>query len=248
MKLYYYIFISISVISCISLVGVLSFFLSKKKLENTLVFLVSFSAGSLLGDCFIHILPEIIKINGFNTWPIVSVLGGILVFFILEKFIYWRHCHIPTSEEHPHPIVFMNIVGDSLHNFIDGMAIAGSYLLNPSLGITTTIAVIFHEIPQEIGDFGVLLFGGFTRAKALLQNFISSISAFFGAFLVLLIKDSYQNFLPLLMSFTAGNFIYIAGVDLLPELKKETELYKSFIQLIGFILGMGVMFLLIYIE
>ncbi len=243
MKLYY-IFFSILTVSLISLIGILSIIINKKIIENILVFLVSFSAGSLLGDCFIHILPEIVKTINFGKTVSLLILSGILVFFILEKFIYWRHCHVPTSEGHPHPIIFMNLIGDGLHNFIDGMFIAASYLIDINIGITTTIAVIFHEIPQEIGDFGVLLYGGFSISKALLFNLFSSLTAFLGALLVLWLGKTYDNLSFYLLAFTAGSFIYIAGVDLLPELKKETKLSKSFLQFVGFTLGMGIMLML----
>ncbi|MBI4650695.1 ZIP family metal transporter [Candidatus Desantisbacteria bacterium] len=242
------IFLSILTVSLISLIGIASFIINKKNMEMTLIFLVSFSAGSLLGDCFIHILPEIIKKINFGLAPALLILCGILLFFILEKFIFWRHCHVPTSSGHPHPIVLMNLVGDGLHNFIDGMVIAGSYLLNTHIGLTTTIAIIFHEIPQEIGDFGVLIYGGFTKKKALFFNFLSSLTAFLGAGFVLILKDSYQDFSTLIMAFTVGGFIYIAGVDLLPELKKETELNKSLLQMVSFILGMGIMVFFVYME
>ncbi|MBI5417487.1 ZIP family metal transporter [Candidatus Poribacteria bacterium] len=244
----HYIFLSILAVSSISLIGIVSLVINQKKLEDILLFLVSFSAGALLGDCFIHILPEIVSNIGFNIITALLILCGILVFLVLEKFIYWRHCHVPTSEGHPHPIVFMNLVGDGLHNFIDGMAIAASYLVSINLGITTTIAVIFHEIPQEMGDFGVLVYGGFSKLKALTYNLICSLTAFLGAISVIWAGDINQNFSFSLMAFSAGSFIYIAGVDLLPELKKETELMKSIIQLIGFISGIGIMLLLYFIN
>ena len=170
------------------------------------------------------------------------------MFFALEKFISWRHCHIPTSKEHPHPVVWMNLVGDGLHNFTDGMIIAASFLVNIPLGITTSLAVILHEIPQEIGDFGVLIHGGFSKNKALVFNFLSGLMAIGGAVLTLFLGTRFVQPVRLLIPFTAGSFIYIAGSDLIPELHKETNLKKSAFQLLGLILGIGVMLSLLLIE
>lgn len=245
---WFYTLLSVFIVSLISLVGVLAVALSKKFLETTLLFLVSFAAGGLLGDAFLHLLPEIIEGKNLTTFSAVLILAGILVFFVLEKFIAWRHCHVPTSENHPHPVVFMNLIGDALHNFIDGAVIAASFLISLPLGIATAIAVIFHEIPQEIGDFGVLLHGGFGRQRALLFNFISSLTAFGGALIILVIGRQNMNVMPYLVAMTAGGFIYIAGSDLIPLLHKETEIKKSLVQFLGLISGIGIMLLLNFIE
>lgn len=222
--------------------------LKKEKLKKILLFLVSFAAGGLLGGAFLHLLPEAVEETGFNLEISLAILIGLLAFFVLEKFISWRHCHIPTSKEHPHPLAFMNLVGDGFHNLTDGVVIAASFLTNPTLGIATTLAVIFHEIPQEIGDFGVLIHGGFTRKKALVFNFISALMAVTGAILTLFLGIKFTNLVQFLIPFTAGGFIYIAGSDLIPELHKETNLAKSLVQMIGLILGIGVMLILLFIE
>lgn len=227
-----YIFISILIISLISLIGVLTLKFSKK----AIIFLVSFSAGVLLGESFLHILPEIVEINNsYIIWMLV--LSGIIFFFILEKIIFWRHCHIPTSHKHPHPIGIMNLVGDGIHNFIDGAIIAGAYLLNFELGIATTIAVMAHEIPQEIGDFGVLVHAGYSRGKALFFNFCTSIISIFGAILIFLIGSRLENIFIYILAIAAGGFIYIATVDLMPELKKESHTLASLGQLLSIIGG-----------
>ena len=155
---------------------------------------------------------------------------------------------MPTTEDHPHPLALMNIVGDATHNFIDGLIIAGSYLVSIPVGIATTLAVIFHEIPQEIGDFGVLLHGGFSKQKALMFNFLSALTAILGAVVALLISSFVENITIFLAPFAAGIFIYIAGTDLIPELHKEVEVKKSFIQLLWFVLGIGVMLALLLLE
>lgn len=243
-----YSIISVIIVSLISLIGILTLTVNEKRLTKILLFLISFSAGALLGDAFIHLLPETVEKYGFSLNVSLYFLSGILIFFILEKFIQWRHCHIPTSEKHPHPYAFMNLIGDGMHNLLDGMVIAGSYLASIPLGIATTVAVIFHEIPQEIGDFSVLLHGGFSKAKALFFNFLSALTAIIGAVIVLLIGINIDNFLIFILPFTAGGFVYIASSDLIPELHKETDIKKSTLQLFGIILGIAVMVALLFIE
>ncbi|HPV66526.1 MAG TPA: ZIP family metal transporter [archaeon] len=241
-----YSLISILIISTISIIGITVFFTNEKKLPNILLFLISFSAGALLGDAFIHLLPEAMD-SGINHVPI-AVISGILAFFVLEKFVQWRHCHQPTSKEHPHPLATMNLVGDAFHNFLDGVIIATSYVVSIPLGIATTVAVLLHEIPQEIGDFGVLVYAGYSKKKALLMNFIISLTALLGGIVGLLLSKSITSFSGIMIAFTAGGFIYIATADLIPEMKKETNFKKTSIQLIGLLLGIGVMLLMILLE
>jgi zinc and cadmium transporter len=243
-----YSIISVILVSLFSFTGVLFLAFKKEKLSKLLLFLVSLAAGGLLGDAFLHLLPEAIEETGFTLEISLAILIGILAFFALEKFISWRHCHIPTSKEHPHPVVFMNLLGDGLHNFIDGMIITASFLVSFPLGMATSLAVILHEIPQEMGDFGVLIHGGFTRQKALAFNFVSGLMAIGGAILTLFLGTRLTEFTQLLIPFTAGSFLYIAGSDLIPELHKETNLKKSGFQLLGLILGIGIMMLLLLVE
>lgn len=239
---------SVLLVSIISFVGLFTFALRENTLEKILLFLVSFSAGALFGDAFIHLLPEAVSNYGFTVGVSLSLILGIAVFFILEKFVHWRHCHIPTSERHPHPLAFMNLVGDGVHNFIDGIVIAGSYLASIPVGFATTIAVVLHEIPQEIGDFGVLLHAGFSKKKALFFNFLSALTAVAGAAITLIIGDAMADVTYFLIPFAAGGFIYIAGSDLIPELHKETEPKKSAAQLISFVAGVLVMVALLAVE
>ena len=243
-----YTIISILVVSLISLVGISLLSLKAAKLEKIIVYMISFSAGALLGDAFIHLIPEAVEENGFSIFVSISILSGIAFSFVAEKIIHWRHCHHPTTSSHPHHLTKMNLVGEGVHNFIDGIIIATSYLISIPVGIATTIAVILHEIPQEISDFGVLVYGGYTRTKALLANFLISLTALLGAIITILIGTRTENILIFLIPFAAGNFIYIAGSDLIPELHKETKLKVSLAQLILFILGISVMFLLVFLE
>jgi len=241
-----YTLVSVLIVSLISLIGIVTISLKKETLSEILLFLVSLSAGVLLGDAFIHILPDSIATSGFSLVVSLSVLSGIIIFFILEKIILWRHCHIPTSEDHPHPFAYMNLVGDGLHNFIDGMVIAGSFIASPEIGIATSIAVIAHEIPQEVGDFGVLVHGGFSMGKALFLNFLTALTAFAGAITILLLSLKIDAITQFLLPFTAGGFIYIAGSDLIPELnKKHSSIANSVLQLISLVIGIFIMVLLL---
>ncbi len=247
LEIYLYTLISIILVSLISLIGILTLFTNKKHLSKMLLFLISFSAGALLGDAFIHLIPE--SFESFNHLTIsFSIIAGILIFFILEKIIHWRHCHLPTSKEHVHPLGKMNLIGDLLHNFLDGIIIATSYIVSIPLGIATTIAVILHEIPQEIGDFGVLIYAGYSRRKALILNFLISLTAVLGGIIGLLLSRYIDTFASIMIAFTAGGFIYIATSDLMPELKKETSVKKTIIQILGIVLGITLMALLIFLE
>lgn len=240
--------ISVIIVSAISLIGILFLWVRDEKLKKAFVYLVSFAVGGLLGDVFLHIMPEMIE-TGFETSTALILIVGILSSFAVERFLQWRHCHTPTSGEHPHSFAYMNLFGDSVHNLIDGLIIGGSYLASIPLGIATTIAVIFHEIPQEMGDFSVLIYGGFTKKKALTFNFLTALTAVLGAVIALALGSTTEGFTPLLLPFAAGNFIYIAGSDLIPELRKDTpELKKSALQLMSFVLGVIPMVLLLLLE
>jgi zinc and cadmium transporter len=241
-----YTLISILLISVISLIGITIFFTKEKHLPNVLLFLISFSAGSLLGGAFIHLLPESIE-SGIAIVPLAAVFG-ILAFFILEKIVHWRHCHQPTCKEHPHPLATMNLVGDAFHNFLDGIIIATSYIVSIPLGIATTIAVLLHEIPQEVGDFGVLIYAGYSKGKALFMNFLISLTAILGGIIGLILSKNIESFASVMIAFTAGGFIYIATADLIPEMKKDIGIKKTTIQLIGLILGVGIMLAMTLME
>jgi len=236
---------SVFVVSAISLIGIVTISIKEEKLAKILLYLVGFSAGGLLGGAFIHLLPEAVEEFGFSIGLSVSVLAGIIIFFIMEKAVHWRHCHVPTSKKHPHPFAYMNLVGDSVHNFIDGLIIGAGYMASLPIGIVTTFAVILHEIPQEIGDFGVLLHGGFSRKKALYLNFITALTAVAGTIVAMAASYFVGNLTVFLVPFAAGGFIYIASSDLIPELHKDAyETKKSLVQLLTIILGIAVIFAL----
>ena len=249
MQVWMYSLVSVFVVSLISLVGVFTLSLQKEKLKKIIVYLVSFAVGGLMGDAFIHLLPEAFGALGVNLTTSLLVLSGLFLFFILEKFLRWQHCHIPTSEEHVHPVVALNLVGDAVHNFIDGMIIAASYSVSLPIGFATTLAVIFHEIPQEIGDFGILIHGGLSAQKALSLNLLSALTSVAGAVVALTIGPVIKNFSIYLIPVTAGGFLYIAGSDLIPELHQhDAKPLVSLIQLICILLGVGVMVILALME
>ena len=248
LKIWLYTLVSVALVSAVSLIGVFSLSLDQERLKKILLFLVSFAVGGLFGDAFIHLLPQSFEKLGANLSTSLFIVAGIFIFFVLEKFIRWRHCHIPTSEDHPHPVVTMNLVGDGVHNLIDGMLIGASYCVSIPIGIATTLAVVLHEIPQEIGDFGVLVHGGLSVKKALTFNFLSALTAILGALISLVIGPHSTDYSLSLLPITAGGFIYIAGSDLIPELQHEVKLSNSIGQFIFLILGIGIMALLVFLE
>lgn len=239
---------SVFLVSIISLAGVLTLAFSESRMNKLLTFFVSFAVGALFGDVFIHILPEAFQKADTSLTISFGIIGGILIFFILEKFIYWRHCHSGVCLLHNHPVVWLNLVGDAVHNFIDGIIIGASYSVNIGIGMATTLAVILHEIPQEIGDFAILVNGGFSRARAMAANFLCSLVSVAGAVAALLAGSNIQHFSDYALPLTAGGFIYLAGSDLIPELHREVRFSRSVLQLLSIILGVLIMALLLLID
>ena len=250
MKVWLWTIGSVIVISLISLIGAATLSLNKTKLRAMLLFMVSFAVGGLFGDAFIHLLPQSFEALGANLKTSLYILGGIFIFFILEKFIRWRHCHIPTSREHIHPVATLNIIGDGVHNMLDGMIVAASFAVSVPIGIATALAVILHEIPQEIGDFGILVYSGMSVKKALFFNFLSALTAVIGAVIALTLESRIKGFSIYLLPITAGGFLYIGGSDLIPELHKEdhVKISTSLVQLAAIMLGIGMMALLVFVE
>lgn len=241
---------SVFIVSLISLAGITFLSIRPKKLENILIYLVSLSAGALFGGAFLHLLPELIEGGNFSLETSYFILVGVVLFFIIEKIIHWHHCHKSLNEKHHkvHSFAIMNLFGDGFHNFLDGLIIGASYLVSIPLGIATTLAVILHEIPQEIGDFGVLLKGGFSRGKALFWNFVSALIAFLGLVLAFTLSNYVEGIHAFLIPIAIGGFLYIAGSDLIPELNKEFEIKRSIFQLITFVLGIALMAALLLLE
>ena len=245
--------VSVLAVSLVSLVGISLFAIRKNLIERLLLYFVSFSTGAMLGGVFLHMMPEMAE--GRNVpfeRQLFVVLMGIVLSFIIEKIIHWRHCHLlPFDNDcrhHHKSIGIMNLIGDGVHNFIDGAIIAGSFLVSIEIGIAATIAVALHEIPQEIDDFAILLYSGFSRGKALLFNLLSALTALIGAVLVLSTSTSLPLIGTYLIPLAAGNFLYIAGSDLIPELHKETRLPHAATQLLCMIGGIAIMYSLTIME
>ena len=209
---------------------------------------MSFSAGALFGDAFLHLLPEVAGQNGFEISTSVFILLGIFLFFITEKIIHFQHYHSSGKKGQVHSLAIMNLIGDGFHNFLDGLIIGASYLVSIPVGTATTVAVVLHEIPQEIGDFGVLLHGGFSKTRAIFFNFLSAMFAIFGAFISLIVSSYIENIQAFIVPMAIGGFIYIAGSNLIPELHKEFTVKKAIIELITFALGILVMVALLWME
>ena len=236
-----YALIAAILVGFISLVGVFSLFLNKNILSKIIFALVALSAGALIGGAFLHLIPEAVeKTEGLSVF--IYVLVGFSLFYLIERFLKWHHCHMNPGEcEAHHTFRYMNLIGDAIHNFIDGMIIGSSFAVSLEIGLVTTTAVILHEIPQEMGDFGVLIHGGYSRAKALFYNLLISLTAILGVILVFFIENFVANLDVFLLPFAAGGFIYIAASDLIPELHKETSLKKSILSFGVFILGIALM-------
>src|SRR3989344_5575277 len=249
---------SVVVVSLVSFVGLFALSIKRFQQERVLLIMVSLSAGTLFGDAFLHLLPESVESAGFNTTISFTVLAGVLMFFVLEKLVHWHHCHgVGKHLEHTihknrddkkQRIVILNFAGDGVHNFMDGLIIAGSYLVSIPTGIATTIAVIFHEIPQEIADFGVLVYAGMSKPRALFFNFLSGATAIVGAVVGYMLGTKSEIFLSFILPFAAGGFVYIAGSNLIPELHKTCDLRDSLWHVVAFVVGIALMLGLLLLE
>jgi zinc and cadmium transporter len=264
-QVWLYTFVSILIISLVSFVGVFTIGINSKKLKKILIYIISFSAGALFGDAFIHLFPEIVKNWGFGPQISIYLLAGILIFFILEKIVHFQqyHCHGDEGCEHElqesphkshnkkqiHSFAYMSLLGSSLHNFIDGTIIAASYIVSLPLGLATSLAVFLHEIPHEFGDFSILVHGGFNRRRALFVNFISALISLLGALFTFFLSSYVPNLQMILVPIATGGFIYVAGSDLIPELHNHNGGLRSLIlQVLMFILGIIVMASLLLLE
>ncbi len=247
-QIWIYSLVSVLIVSLVSLLGILTIVFKQHYLKSFLLFMVSFAAGTMLGDVFVHLLPELLEAGPFTLTMGLNIILGILIFFALEKVVHWRHCHMSGTKDHAHPLAVMNLVGDAIHNFIDGILIAGSFMLSIPVGIATTVAVIFHEIPQEMGDFGVLLHSGMKVKKALFLNFLSALASVFGVLLVLGVGFSAEAIIEFIVPITIGGFLYIANADLIPELHKDVKVRNSVIQLCSIVFGVALMVGLLFLP
>lgn len=246
-----YTLLSVLAISLVSLIGLFGLSLKERALKTSLFALVSLAVGALLGDAFIHLIPEAFA-EGTNALMVsLAIVGGVLAFFVIEKALHWHHHQGIEDVEHgTKPVGKLILISDGFHNFIDGIIIGASYLVSPEVGVATTIAVILHEIPQEIGDFGVLIHAGFSRAKALWYNFLSALFAVAGAILVFVLGSNIEGIVVFMVPIAAGGFIYIALSDLIPELHNQADksARHAILQFFWIIIGVLLMVLLLGVE
>jgi len=246
--IYLYSFASVLIVSLVSLVGIFSLSLREDILKKYIFIFISLAVGALLGDALIHLIPEAFENSSNTTLTSIFIIVGILIFFILEKFLHWHHHGEDAGDEHIHPIGKLILFSDGIHNFIDGVIIGASFLVSLPVGIATTIAVILHEIPQEIGDFAVLLHAGYAKTRALWLNFLSAILAVFGLLIILILNQTEKTIVLYLLPIAAGGFIYVAVADLIPELHKTKKVGHSLMQIIAVIAGVGAMLALTLLE
>ena len=244
-----YALVSVAIVSCLPLLAGL--ILLSKKTGDALIFtLVSLSVGALFGDAFLHLIPDAFE-SGIRQ-PALYILLGIVFLFILEKFFNWHHEHIHEHDAHcasgVRPVGPLSLVASGVHNFLDGAIIAASWLVSMPAGIATTIAVVLHEIPHEMGDLGILLHAGYSKRKAFLYNFYSGLIAIAGAATALTLGVAAQGAAEYVIPFAAGNFIYIAGSDLVPELHKTKHAGHSLLQLGAILVGVALMAGLLFVE
>ncbi|NCN07568.1 ZIP family metal transporter [Candidatus Falkowbacteria bacterium] len=224
-------------VSLLSLAGALVLVFNDKLLSKIVLWLVAFSAGSLIGGAFLHMIPESFEVLDSSALVFMWVIVGFSIFFALELFVHWHHCHHVECEhkEYVKPTAYLILVADALHNFIDGLAIAGAFIVDIRVGIVTTLIVATHEIPQELGDFGVLINSGWKKGRALLFNLASGLTAVLGGLLVYFIAQDFN--VDFLLPLAAGGFIYVASSDLIPEVKHHDKISTNLIHFTAFILG-----------
>lgn len=230
-----YAFIAVLFVSAISLVGVMLLLLKRPVLSRIMPLLLAVSSGVMLGNTFFDLIPE--SVEHLSQSAYLYILAGIIVFFSVEKMLNWHH---HTEGDHPGETKsagYLSLIGDAIHNFIDGVLIGGAFIVSIPLGITVAVAVTAHEIPHELADFTILIHCGFSNRKALFYNFLSASTAIAGTCVVILFAAVEKSFVPYLIPFAAGNFLYIAMSDLIPELHKSRSRMSSIIQIFALIAG-----------
>jgi zinc and cadmium transporter len=242
-------FIAVTIVSLVSLIGVFFLALNPDKLRRIQLILVGLATGGLLGGAFIHLIPEAFESFKNSQHASILLVAGFLLFFILERFLHWQHDHTAgISDNHIKAFGPINLIADMFHNFLDGILIGAAFLYSSEIGIATTITVLLHEIPQEIGDFGILIHAGYTPRKALFYNFASACSSYIGAFMVLIFSGTADLLSKAVLPLAAGGFIYLAAADLIPELHTEKNLKSSIYQFGAILFGIGVLFILLLLK
>lgn len=245
---YIYAFISVIGVSLVSLVGIFALSLKEEILRKYIFIFISLAVGALLGDAFIHLIPEAFESSIHATLVSILIIIGVLFFFILEKFLHWHHHGEDKEEPNIHSVGKLLLLSDGFHNLIDGIIIGVSFLVSVPVGIATTLAVILHEIPQEIGDFAVLIHSGYEKREALWLNFFSALMAMAGLILALIFGSLAETFTLWILPIAAGGFIYVAVADLIPELHKTKEIKYSVLQIVAVVAGILAMAALTLLE
>lgn len=240
MNIFFSIILSNTIISLISLLGLITIFSKKFQSKSMIEISVSFAAGVLLSSAFFNILVEALEERDPHEVLFFTIIGMVLS-FLLERFFLWFHHHHEDTHD-IHPSAFLVIIGDGIHNFIDGFAIAATFIASPALGLTTTLAIAAHEIPQEIADYSILRHSGLSAKRAIQFNFISALTSVAGGIVGFYFFNIFQDTLPLALGFTAGIFIYVASADLIPSLHEKYSHHKSLIPVISFILGIALIY------
>jgi len=239
-----YIIISTFIVSLVSFVGISLLVYKSLLIDKILLYLISLSAGTMMGGVFLHLIPEAVN-SADNISIIKYVLISFIFFLFLEHFINWHHCAYNSKKvSNKKSVGYLNLSADFVHNFIDGLIIAGSFVFDIKLGIVTSIAIAFHEIPQEIGDMGVLLHSGFSKSKALVLNFLTALSAVLGGIIGFYISDNSTSILPYLLCFAAGGFLYIGASDLIPEIRGHKQIKLTLFSSLFFLSGVLLMILI----
>jgi zinc and cadmium transporter len=233
-------------VGSVALAGLL-LLVKDKKLQVISTHLTYLAGGTLLGAAFLGMIPKAVSMADGNL-ILMLILAGIVFFFILEKIIIWRTCRNKNCERHLHAAAPMILIGDAFHNAIDGVVIAAAFLTSKEMGFFVTLSVIFHEIPQELGDLGILLKSGMTKNKALLYNMLSGSSALLFGVIAYFFMDTVRSFIPYALAFSASSFLYIALADLIPEMHKKTKLNEAIVQITLVITGIAIIFVIKYIQ
>lgn len=245
-EIWLYTIISILLVSLMALAGIIFLVVKYHLFKKIQTLLISFAIGTLLGGAFLHLIPESLEHDHDHVSPIL-IIASIVAFFVLEKYLHILRHHHPGSSKIK-SFGPMNLLADGMHNLLDGILIAAAYSIDIHTGVIATAAVLAHELPQELGDFAVLIQAGYSRKKALLYNFISALSAFAGGFMVLLFPDSTKELPHYILPLAAGGFIYIALAELVPELNNKQTVSSSFFQIVAVLFGILIMYLLLDIR
>jgi len=234
-------------ISLLALSGSFFLFFKDQFLKRISLYLLALAAGALLGTAFLHLLPEVLK-DGFPEQGFLILLGGFLFFYIGEKLLHLHHGPQGADEHNPRALGVLSLSADAMHNLIDGVILAVAFVVDVRLGFVTAAAVALHEVPQEIAEFGVLLYAGFSKRRALLLNFLSATTVILGGVVGFLFQETFVAFIPFVLLFAAGSFVYIGASDFVPEFKKERDPKKALALSFTFFFGIFLMWIFTFIE